>query len=215
MSPSKTKKPNESRKVNVKSPSKTKTPDRKSSSRKPKIYRLPVYKVKKIMKKALAATRYSDTDSCVEAIAQDALHLAIKATEGFLVELMKRSYAHANNPKELTYDHVAEFINSEPTLAFSKMRGMVPRKVKCEDILKNAKTQKKGDPPLIGWMEVDKFKYNETTEQRIKRLISDKYCGGYYKMVFTGDKSYLQDKNYWKSRLKIWERQKRMCKNNN
>ncbi|XP_020278692.1 chromatin accessibility complex protein 1 [Pseudomyrmex gracilis] len=88
-----------------------------ASSVKIKELRLPISRVKTIMK----------SSPCVETIGQDGLYLVTKATELFIHYLTEEAHMQNQKGSALDYKHLAEVVQTTETLEF--LREIMPRKI--------------------------------------------------------------------------------------
>ncbi|KAM0730997.1 Chromatin accessibility complex 16kD protein [Formica fusca] len=88
-----------------------------ASSAKMKELRLPISRVKTIMK----SSPYVDT------VGQDGLYLVTKATELFIHYLTEEAHMQSNKGSSLDYKHLAEVVQTNDTLEF--LREIMPRKI--------------------------------------------------------------------------------------
>ncbi|XP_050407692.1 chromatin accessibility complex protein 1 [Patella vulgata] len=95
---------------------------------------LPLSRVKTIMK--------SSPD--VSSISQEALHTTGKATELFIQALAKVSLEKSKSDQtELSYNDLAEIVNSEETLQF--LQDIIPRKIKMSEYYDLIKEEEEED----------------------------------------------------------------------
>ncbi|KYN32350.1 Chromatin accessibility complex protein 1 [Trachymyrmex septentrionalis] len=88
-----------------------------SSSVKLKELRLPISRVKTIMK----------SSPSVDTVGQDGLFLVTKATELFIHYLTEEAHMQSNKGPSLDYKHLAEIVQTNDTLEF--LREIMPRKI--------------------------------------------------------------------------------------
>ncbi|XP_018305992.1 chromatin accessibility complex protein 1 [Mycetomoellerius zeteki] len=87
------------------------------SSVKLKELRLPISRVKTIMK----------SSPSVDTVGQDGLYLVTKATELFIHYLSEEAHMQSNKGSSLDYKHLAEVVQTNDTLEF--LREIMPRKI--------------------------------------------------------------------------------------
>ncbi|XP_012527106.1 chromatin accessibility complex 16kD protein isoform X2 [Monomorium pharaonis] len=88
-----------------------------ASSMKIKMLRLPISRVKTIMK----------SSPSVDTVGQDGLYLVTKATELFIHYLTEEAHMQSNKGSSLDYKHLAEVVQTNDTLEF--LREIMPRKI--------------------------------------------------------------------------------------